>query len=150
VFEGVELILHAGDIWVPRVLDELETIAPVMAAWGDDDMEADLGGDARMMNDRVLYIDGMKLWLMHQKPAYGVMVPRKYRITTRQQEENAHETPDVVIYGHNHHALMENHKGVLVINPGSPTWPEYVPEPGTVALLTIEPGKVEAEIVPLK
>jgi len=33
-FQGVDLILHAGDIWIPSVLDDLETVAPVMAAWG--------------------------------------------------------------------------------------------------------------------
>ena len=48
-FRGVDLILHMGDVWIPSVLDELESIAPVIAAWGDDDMEADLGGDSRMM-----------------------------------------------------------------------------------------------------
>ena len=44
-FNGVDLILHAGDIWIPSVLDELASIAPVKSAWGDGDMEADLGDD---------------------------------------------------------------------------------------------------------
>ena len=37
VFQGVDLILHAGDIYNPSVLDELERMAPVLAAAGDDD-----------------------------------------------------------------------------------------------------------------
>ena len=37
VFRGVDLILHAGDIYLSSVLDELEEIAPVLAARGDDD-----------------------------------------------------------------------------------------------------------------
>ena len=36
-FRGVDLILHGGDIYTPSVLDELERIAPVLAAKGDDD-----------------------------------------------------------------------------------------------------------------
>ena len=36
-FSGVDLILHAGDIYSLEVLDMLETIAPVLAAEGDDD-----------------------------------------------------------------------------------------------------------------
>ena len=36
-FSGVDLILHAGDIQLASVLDELERIAPVLAARGDDD-----------------------------------------------------------------------------------------------------------------
>ncbi len=31
-FRGVDLILHAGDIYSHAVLDELERIAPVLAA----------------------------------------------------------------------------------------------------------------------
>ncbi len=36
-FQDVDLILHAGDIYNPSVLDELELLAPVFAAVGDDD-----------------------------------------------------------------------------------------------------------------
>jgi len=148
-FKDVDLILHAGDIWIPSILDELESIAPVMAAWGDDDMEADLGNDLRMMKEHTLYLEGIPLWLMHQKPAYGVMVPRVNRIFSR-NHNTEREIPCVVVYGHTHNALIENYKGVLVVNPGSPTWPNNSPELGTVALLTIESGKAEAYIVPLK
>jgi len=148
-FKDVDLILHAGDIWIPSVLDELESIAPVIAAWGDDDMETDLGKDPRMMKEHTLYIEGILLWLMHQKPAYGAMVPRENRIFSRIQESEQ-EIPSVVVHGHTHIAMLENYKGVLVVNPGSPSWPNNHPELGTVALLTIESGKAEACIVPLK
>jgi len=36
-FKDVDLIFHAGDIYVVSVLDELEHLAPVLAAEGDDD-----------------------------------------------------------------------------------------------------------------
>ncbi len=147
-FKDVELILHAGDIWVPSALDQLESIAPVMAAWGDDDMETDLGGDSRMMTERSLYIEGVTLWLIHEKPAFGTIVPRENRIFSRNIEPSR-EVPDAVIYGHTHKALIEKHKGVLVINPGSPNWPNNFPELGTVGLLSIEKGKVDARIVSL-
>ena len=76
-FNGVDLILHAGDIWIPSVLDELESVAPVMAAWGDDDYEADLGGDSRMITDFSLRLDGIICWLTHVRPSYGRILPRK-------------------------------------------------------------------------
>lgn len=148
-FEGVELILHAGDIWVPSALDQLETIAPVIAAWGDDDMEKDLGDDSRMLDERAIYIDGVTLWLMHEKPAFGTIVPRENRIFSRNIEPER-EIPDAVIYGHTHKALIEKHKGVLIINPGSPTWPNNFPELGTVGLLWIDSGKVDARIIQLE
>ena len=37
VFKGVDMILHAGDLYTTWVLDQLENIAPVLAAEGDDE-----------------------------------------------------------------------------------------------------------------
>jgi putative phosphoesterase len=149
-FDGVDLILHAGDIWVPSALDELETVAPVIAAWGDDDMEADLGGDSRMVRDRVLSLGGITLWLEHISPPYGYIVPRENRFAWRQAGEEQPVPPDVVVSGHTHMPKIEKYKGVLLVNPGSATWPAYLPGPGTVALLTIGPSGVEAELVSLE
>jgi putative phosphoesterase len=149
IFRGVELILHAGDVWIPSVLDELEAIAPVTAAWGDDDITQDLGDDSRMTSEKVHSINGITLWLMHEKPAYGHIVPRENRIFARDPREKW-DVPDVVVYGHTHKARIEYHQGVLIVNPGSPTWPNNVPEPGTVGILTIESGKVEAQILSLR
>ena len=39
-FTGVELILHAGDLISPRVISDLETIAPVLAIAGNNDSPA--------------------------------------------------------------------------------------------------------------
>ena len=72
---GVDMILHAGDIWIPSVLDELETIAPVTAAWGDDDIKKELGDDRRMMEGHALNLEGVNLWLIHIKPRYGLIDP---------------------------------------------------------------------------
>ncbi len=149
-FDGVDLILHAGDIWVSSALDELEEIAPVKAAWGDDDIEADLGGDDRMMEEHALSLAGKTLWLSHIKPPYGLIVPRENRFTARRVTENPPEPPDVVVFGHIHTPVIERYKGVLLVSPGSATWPEYLPALGTVALLTLGSGEVEARIVQLE
>ena len=144
---GVDLILHAGDIWIPSVLDELESVAPVVAAWGDDDMEADLGGDSRMMKERSLHLDGITLWLTHVRPRYGLISPKEESYSSKPSPE---DPPDVVVFGHTHFAAIEHYKGVLLVNPGSATFPNYVRKLGTLALLTISSGKVEARIVPLE
>ena len=149
-FSGVDLILHAGDIWIPSVLDELESIAPVMAAWGDDDMEADLGNDTRMMKGQSLVLDGVTMWLTHVKPRYGLINPQEELYSSRPSGEDPEDPPDVVVFGHTHFATIEHYKGVLLVNPGSPTVPNYVPKLGTVALLTISSGEVEARIVQLE
>ncbi len=149
-FSGVDLILHAGDIWIPSVLDELESIAPVMAAWGDDDMEADFADDSRMMKGHILLVGGVILWLIHVKPRYGLINPQEELYFSRRNLEPPGGTPDVVVFGHTHFATIEYYKGVLLVNPGSATFPSYVPKLGSVALLTINSGEVGARIVPLE
>ncbi len=76
-FRGVDLILRSGEIRVPRVLDELEPIAPVLAAWGDDDVEKDLGDDIRMMKEPTLLLEGVTLSVQHIKPRYRLINPNE-------------------------------------------------------------------------
>ena len=141
VFRGVSLILHAGDIYVTSVLDDLERLAPVLAAEGDDDPISTLR-DRRVKEKHILNIDGVTIWLIHDR--FQFWPPHS---TGTIQHES---TPDVIVYGHTHYATLENKGDVLLVNPGSPTFPHYKPELGTVALLTISSGKVEANIVQLQ
>lgn len=157
-FDGVDLILHMGDVWIPDILDELETVAPVLAARGDDDMDEDFGGDSRMEKRQVLRFDGITLWAMHIKPRYGLIVPddrlNSYGGILRKSpylaEQETEDRPDVVAFGHSHFAEIENYKGVLLVNPGSPTMPSYIPKLGTVGLLSVNDGNAEARLVQLE
>ena len=135
-FYGVDLILHAGDIYIVSVLDELERVAPVLAAKGDDDMLS-TANDRRVEQQHILNLDGVTIWLAHE--IYGFWPPI-----------NSKTHPDVVVFGHTHQASLENHEGVLQVNPGSPTFPCYRPELGTVGLLTVSAGRSEAQIIQLQ
>jgi len=153
-FKGVDLILHAGDIWIPRVLDELATIAPVLAAQGDDDMEEDIGQDKRVLGKQVLTLDGLTVWVTHICPQYGNINPEhqspSYQtLFPRRERRKSFPPPDVVVFGHSHKVEMEDFRGTLLINPGSATMPHYLPKPGTVGLLRITGGKADAQIVQL-
>ena len=64
VFQGIDLILHAGDVYQSFVIDELERIAPVLAALGDDD-SAGLLKDERVKNNHILNLEGHTEWLVH-------------------------------------------------------------------------------------
>jgi len=155
-FKGVDLILHMGDVWIPSVLDTLESVAPVMAARGDDDMDEDFGEDSRMKKTQILSLEGITLWATHIKPRYGLIVPQEqnnsYSSIFRRQPVNDSppDPPDVVVFGHSHFAEIEQYKGVLLVNPGSPTMPSYIPKLGSVGFLTIKDGKVEARLVNLE
>ena len=66
-FRGVELILHAGDIYDLSVLNDLQKIAPVLSARGDDDYGA-IARDERVQEKHILKLDGQVVWLVHQRP----------------------------------------------------------------------------------
>ena len=140
-FRGVDLILHAGDVYVPSVLDELECLAPVMAAEGDDDFPSTTS-DKRVKQKHILTIGNVTIWLIHEKLWFWPLHPKG----VPQHEK----TPDVIIFGHTHSASLEEKEEVLLVNPGSPTFPNYRRELGTVALLTISSGKAQANIVQLQ
>ncbi|MDY6907121.1 MAG: metallophosphoesterase family protein [Chloroflexota bacterium] len=129
---GVDLILHAGDIYISSVLDDLELIAPVYAARGDDDC-GDIERDPRVRERHELEVGGLSLWLCHQRPWQG-----------------DHYAPDIVVFGHDHQVVVQRHSGTLYVNPGSPYFPGYRRGPGTVGILEVSDGWAEAHIVPLE
>lgn len=136
-FQGVDLILHGGDIFRLSVLDELGRVAPVLAALGDDD-PSELLGDSRVRMKHVLEVDGYRVWLMHERPWM-------YRMPARQQGYS----PDVIVHGHTHDTEIREHGGVLFVGPGSPTFYLYRRGLGTIALLDIGPHGVSTSVLNL-
>jgi predicted phosphodiesterase len=59
------------------------------------------------------------------------------------------DVPDILVFGDTHRASLHRVEGCLFINPGSATFPGYRHGLGTVAILTISPGKAEADIIQL-
>ena len=140
VFKGVDLILHAGDIFVDPVLEELGSIAPVLAARGDDDYPI---RDKRMDEVQNLTLDGLNIYVIHSSHYFArdlIQNPEKH---------NLKKAPDVVVFGHTHRDVVQAVGNSLLVNPGSATFPYYQLRLGTVALLSIKAGKAEAHIVPL-
>ena len=118
-FEGVELILHAGDIYLPECLDWLETIAPVVPCEGNGDFLRSIE-DPRIKRSQVLELGGLKVGLTHAVP-----LPEVEPNTTieRTMEREFGGPMDVVVFGDTHVEEVLNLKGVLLVNPGSPTLP---------------------------
>lgn len=146
VFRGVDLILHGGDIYIPSVLDELERIAPVLAARGDDDY-GDAVKDRRVKWKHVLNLEGHILWLIHEMPYARMTTPWRRGNSSGKGEDGS--VPDIVVFGHDHCTIMQRRDSVLFINPGSPTFLNYRRGLGTVGILDIDPGKAEAQILSL-
>ena len=135
MFRGVDLILHAGDVYTLSVLDDLEHIAPVLAAMGDDD-PLDNEKDKRVARKHVLELAGYTIWLIHERPYY---------IMARSNQQT-NDCPDIIVFGHEHATIVHRYGDVLFVNPGSPTFLNYRGGLGTVAILDIESRKAEAQI----
>ncbi len=144
-FRDVDLILHAGDIYVPSVLDELERIAPVLAASGDDDL-GDVLTDRRVKSKHVLKLEGQTLWLVHERPCPYKFPSLQARNSPGQNDPDA---PDIVVFGHEHTTFIRDYGGVLFVNPGSPTFLNYRRGLGTVGILNIDSGQAQARILQL-
>lgn len=143
---GVELILHAGDIYTPSVLDELERIAPVLAARGDDDYVATLA-DERVKQKQVLKLGGQTLWLIHDRRYYFMSPWWMGRISQGEQDEP--DRPDIVVFGHEHRVVVENLHDILFVSSGSPTFLHYRHGLGTIGILDTDSGKPDVRIVQL-
>ena len=142
-FKGVDLILHAGDVTNCSVLDHLERIAPVLAAVGDHDYSQ---SDSRWQEKHVLKLEGHVLWLFHVRP---YSTPRSWlKGTPSGNEAEAH--PDIIVFGHEHHTVVESSDGILYICPGSPNLLNRQPGLGTVGILELNSRKADVRIVQLK
>jgi len=136
LFEGVDRILHAGDILERSVLDELSAVAPVDAVLGNMDPAGTLGG---IPAELVLEMGGMKVGMIHDS---GPSDRRRAAMSKR--------FPDcrVVVFGHSHLPMIEDEGGLMLLNPGSACDPRMAKHP-TVAFLDIERSEPRAEIVRL-
>jgi uncharacterized protein len=103
---GVGHILHAGDIGLPRILKELEQIAPVTAVTGNTD---DPGFHYPLTE--IVQLAGRKFLVHH------IVYPRSLGDSLESTVQR--EQPDVVVFGHSHRPFCETVDGRLYFNPGS-------------------------------
>jgi len=153
VFAGIDLVMHAGDVYVNRVLDELSAIAPVIAALGNGDEGLDghhhrLDPDDRVREAHLVEVAGIRIGLVH-----AIATPDE---TSEEAFAHAMRTQfggpvDVIVQGHTHVEGVARFGATLVVNPGSATLPRnLIGVPGTVAILEIgSGGEVSAQIISL-
>jgi putative phosphoesterase len=109
--QGVDLILHAGDLTDRSVLRALAAVAPVEAVAGNGDAPdlcAELG------ERKLLTLEGYRIGLVH---GHGV----KGNTLSRAMAAFADQHLNVIVFGHSHIPYQQWHEGTLLVNPGSPT-----------------------------
>jgi len=133
---GVQGLLHAGDIGSPDVISALERVAPVIAVAGNGDEPL----FRRYPWDLRLHLAGRRIFLCHWYDNYGRIHPG-YRKVVQEWR------PDVLIYGHTHTALLEQHGETLHLNPGYAGSPEPSRQ-RSVAVLDLETLSAQIERLP--
>jgi putative phosphoesterase len=129
---GSDRILHAGDVGAPEILEALAQIAPVTAIRGN--VDTDVWARALPKTD-VVTAGGVSIYIVHDLGQLDLKLGAAgFR---------------VVVYGHSHQPKIEEKNGVLYFNPGS-AGPRRFHLPVSVGRLTIEAGKVRAELVELE
>ena len=127
-----DLILHAGDVCVAGVLDELAGYAPVHAVVGNNDTPDVAAWGARPTLE--IELAGLTIAMIHDA---GTAAGRLRRMRA------TFPRADVVVYGHSHIPLDEGDGGFRIFNPGSPTDRRRQPH-GTIGVLEIDGGSLVA------
>ncbi len=131
--DAADVILHAGDILVGEVLDELRGFAPVHAVLGNNDVE--LVG--LLPETESLVLDGVRIGMIHDS---GPSTGRAGRMRRRFPDA------DVVVFGHSHIPWDDSGvDGQLLFNPGSPTERRSQPN-HTLGTLDLDGGRVVSAI----
>lgn len=135
VFDGVDLILHAGDIGNETVIADLEALAPVEAVVGNV--------DGPPLTERYptlaeVSLAGHLVLMVHQG---GPPERLSEELKTLVEERK----PAALVFGHTHLPLARHQAGVLYLNPGYAGWQRFGWR-RSVAVLNITQGGVEAVI----
>ena len=130
--EGTDLIIHAGDIGKPDILEALRSIAPVVAVRGNMDY-GDWTQD--LPQTEVVELGDVLLYVLHDV----------YRLDVEPSAAGFR----AVISGHSHRPSVEDVGGVLFLNPGSAGQPGRR-RPASVALLHVRGTSLDAWFVELE
>lgn len=122
--QGVDVILHGGDISKQSVLDTLSTYAPLHVVRGNNDKE----WAEHIPHDLTLTLGGKTFYMVHKKAEIPKALPGV----------------DVVIYGHSHKYAQEEKDGILYLNPGS-CGPRRFHQEITMARMEIQGDDIRVE-----
>lgn len=135
LFEGVDLILHAGDVGGRAVLPALAAIAPVQAVYGN----VDDPHDPSLAAERSVTMGGVVIHVSH---GHELGQPTPELLLARY-------AADVIVFGHTHRALaVRDAASRLAVNPGAAGPRRFDVQP-SVARLAIRNGAAEVEIISL-
>jgi len=128
---GCELIVHAGDIGKPQIIEVLQALAPLQIVRGNNDLK--LPWAAQLADELRFKMGSWQALLVHDIADVPAQLDEAVR---------------VVITGHSHKPQIHWQGGRLYLNPGS-AGPRRFKLPVTVAVIDIEGERLEPRIIPL-
>ena len=153
---NVDIILHAGDICSPSVLEQLETIAPVLAVRGN----RDLYFINSLPMERIMCLAGHQVGLVHGHGPWHHYFFNKVKLLLTGYKLNIflpvilHSAPgaDVIIFGHTHRPInVWYNQYQLLFNPGSCSSVLVRFQSPSIGILKLEKNKkAVGEILELK
>jgi putative phosphoesterase len=139
-FKEVDLIIHAGDFEALYVAEELESIAPLEAVYGNMCRHE---VRERFPRKKILNIEGLIIGITHGSGGSSGFIHRVL------EEFNSEPFPNIIICGHLHKPFIEKEGNIEIINPGSPTDKLFAPR-NTIALLEIEKTSFSVNFIDIK
>ncbi len=134
IFQGTDLILHAGDLIEMGVLEELKKIAPrVEAVAGNMDSAP---AHHILPPKKVIKAGQFSIGLIH-----GWGAPEHIEDRIRREFEKI----DIIVFGHTHMPMNSTKNGILFFNPGSATDKVFAKE-NTVGILELT-STIKATII---
>ena len=134
-FEGVDMIIHAGDLTSESVLDELDVIAPVKAVCGNCDFDPDMD---RTPPSRIIKVEKVRIGVVH-------VLSRSSRDFPRRAAE-LFPSAACIVFGHTHKPYNNWSGRQLLFNPGSATQRRSHPFT-SVGILAVHGDEVSGDIV---
>ena len=128
---GSDLIIHAGDVGQPEILDPLRALAPTFAVRGNVDQD---DWARQLPESETVDVGGLSFYVLHN--------------IADLDRDPAQAGFAAVVYGHSHKPSIEMRDGVLYLNPGS-AGPRRFTLPVTLARVRIAGRDIQPEIMTL-
>lgn len=131
VLRGSDMIIHAGDVGKPEVIERLGEIAPLHVVCGNIDKG---NWAAALPLTELVDVGDHRFFVLHDIAQLDV--------------DPAAAGFGAVVFGHSHRPSIETRNGVLFLNPGS-AGPRRFKLPITVARVKTSGRQIRADIVDL-
>ena len=125
-FAGVDHIIHAGDVMDAATLEALAAVAPVTAVAGN----MDTGKLGKLPREVVGNAAGVRFLVGHKRKRL-----LKRLALGKLESFGKRESPDLIVFGHDHLPAVEWVDGTLYLNPGSASAPHFEDDDPTIAIV---------------